>query len=82
MVEAEYQRTRSGVLALSGADGLCERFQGFRRRFDRVRPITDQANRWQAALLGDLRSGESKEKLLPPLLMTMNCIAAGLGWTG
>ncbi|CAN5531162.1 phosphoenolpyruvate carboxylase [soil metagenome] len=82
MVAEEYARTRSGVLDLSGAAGLCDRFQGFRRRFDRVRPITDQANRWQAGLLRDLRADGSRDTLLAPLLMTMNCVAAGLGWTG
>ena len=33
-------------------------------------------------LLKDARAGKHKDKALTPLLMTMNCIAAGLGWTG
>lgn len=78
----EYDLTRDRVLALSGASGLCARFPGFRRRFDRVRPMIDQTNRWQVDLLKDARAGKSKDKALAPLLMTMNCIAAGLGWTG
>ena len=56
--------------------------RGFRRRFDRVRPMIDQTNRWQVDLLKDARAGRHKDKTLTPLLMTMNCIAAGLGWTG
>jgi phosphoenolpyruvate carboxylase len=81
-VQAEHALTRDRVLALSGASGLCARFPGFRRRFDRVRPMIDQANRWQVDLLKDARADKHKDKELAPLLMTMNCIAAGLGWTG
>ena len=84
MIQAEYAAdTRSGVLALSGRRGLCERFPGFRRRFDRVRPMIDQANRWQVELAQRCaQRARARRRLLPPLLMTMNCIAAGLGWTG
>ena len=81
-VQAEHALTREKVLELSGAGGLCARFPGFRRRFDRVRPMIDQANRWQVDLLKDARAGRHKDKALTPLLMTMNCIASGLGWTG
>lgn len=81
-VQREHALTRDRVLELSGAAGLCVRFPGFRRRFDRVRPMIDQANRWQVDLLKDARAGRHKDKALTPLLMTMNCIAAGLGWTG
>jgi phosphoenolpyruvate carboxylase len=82
LVQAEHALTRERVLQLSGANGLCARFPGFRRRLDRVRPMIDQANRWQVDLLKDARAGRPKDKALTPLLMTMNCIAAGLGWTG
>ncbi|MGE0146911.1 MAG: phosphoenolpyruvate carboxylase, partial [Parvibaculaceae bacterium] len=81
-IRGEHALTRERVLALSGAGGLCARFPGFRRRFDRVRPMIDQTNRWQVDLLRDARSGRHKDKAPAPLLMTMNCIAAGLGWTG
>jgi phosphoenolpyruvate carboxylase len=33
-------------------------------------------------LLKQTRKGQADEKLMMPLLMTMNCVAAGLGWTG
>ena len=82
LIRNEYDRTRRTVLEISGAPGLCARFPGFRRRFDRVRPMVDQANRWQVELLKEVRDGTDKEKALAPLLMTLNCIAAGLGWTG
>jgi phosphoenolpyruvate carboxylase len=82
LIQNEYERTRRTVLEIAGAPGLCARFPGFRRRFDRVRPMVDQSNRWQVELLKQVRGGAHKEKALTPLLMTLNCIAAGLGWTG
>ena len=82
LVEDEYARTRSALLAITGAESLATRFPAFKRRFDRVRPMIDQANRWQVRLLREARDGKRKDKALTPLLMTMNCIASGLGWTG
>jgi phosphoenolpyruvate carboxylase len=85
MIAAEHARTIAQVTRLSGQP-LAARFQAFRRRFDRVRPMIDQTNRWQIALLREAREGNGEDngegKALTPLLMTMNCIAAGLGWTG
>jgi phosphoenolpyruvate carboxylase len=69
-------------LELSGDKELCERFQGFKRRFDRVRPMVDQANEWQVQLLKQTRGDKATEAMNMSLLMTMNCVAAGLGWTG
>ncbi|MFO1034141.1 MAG: phosphoenolpyruvate carboxylase [Hyphomicrobiales bacterium] len=82
LIKHEHRRTSKVVLELSGAKVLCERFQGFRRRFDRVRPMVDQANLWQVDLLRKTRADKSRDALNMPLLMTMNCVAAGLGWTG
>ena len=69
-------------LELTGEQTLCERFEGLRRRFERVRPMVDQANRWQVELLRQTRADPGQEALMMPLLMTMNCVSAGLGWTG
>jgi phosphoenolpyruvate carboxylase len=82
LIRDEHWRTSKQVLRLSGGAHVAERFPGFRRRFDRVRPMIDQANRWQVQYLREARDGRRSEKALAPLLMTMNCIAAGLGWTG
>lgn len=82
LIRHEHRRTSKVVLELTGAKILCERFQGFRRRFDRVRPMVDQANAWQVQLLRQTRTDKSNDALNMPLLMTMNCVAAGLGWTG
>ncbi len=82
VIAHEHRRTSRAILELTGAKILCERFQGFRRRFDRVRPIVDRANLWQVQLLRETREGKRDDKLNMPLLMTMNCVAQGLGWTG
>jgi phosphoenolpyruvate carboxylase len=82
LIRHEHARTTKVMLELSGSKILCERFQGFRRRFDRVRPMVDQANRWQVKLLRETRESKAKDAMNMPLLMTMNCVAAGLGWTG
>ena len=82
LIRHEHTRTSKVMLELSGSKVLCERFQGFRRRFDRVRPMVDQANRWQVQLLRQTREQKGSEALNMPLLATMNCVAAGLGWTG
>ncbi len=82
LIRHEHQRTSRTILELTGESRLCERFEGLQRRFERVRPMVDQANRWQVQLLKQTRKGQADEKLMMPLLMTMNCVAAGLGWTG
>ncbi len=82
LIRHEHGRTARTILELTGEKRLCERFEGLQRRFERVRPMVDQANRWQVQLLKETRSGGGSEKLMMPLLMTMNCVAAGLGWTG
>ncbi len=82
LIRHEHRRTAKVVLELSGGKVLCERFQGFRRRFERVGPMVDQANLWQVQLLKQTRNEKGRDALNMPLLMTMNCVAAGLGWTG
>ena len=83
LIRHEHSRTARTILELTGETRLCERFEGLQRRFERVRPMVDQANRWQVQLLKETRrNGGGNETLMMPLLMTMNCVAAGLGWTG
>ena len=82
LIRHEHARTSRTILELTGETRLCERFEGLQRRFERVRPMVDQSNLWQVQLLKETRRGGSPEKLMMPLLMTMNCVATGLGWTG
>lgn len=82
LIRHEHSRTARTILELTGERRLCERFEGLQRRFERVRPMVDQANRWQVGLLKETRRGNTGDAPMMPLLMTMNCVAAGLGWTG
>ena len=82
LIAHEHKRTSKVILALSGDSQLCERFNSFRRRFDRVKDMVNQANSWQVELLRETRGGKASDTLNGSLLATMNCVAAGLGWTG
>ncbi len=82
LIKHEHKRTSKVILELSGDKQLCERFVGFSRRFDRVREMVNQANNWQVELLRETRSGKANDTHNSQLLATMNCVAAGLGWTG
>ena len=86
MIEAEHRRTVTHVLQISGGTELAERFPAFRRRLARVRPAIDQISRHQVMLIrrfrGAATGSKSRQDDLVPLLLSMNCIAAGLGWTG
>ncbi len=87
MIEEEYHRTVTMVLRVSSGQELCERFPRHRRRLARRLPIIDQVGREQVKLIAQFRAkapaGESKfGEDLVPLLLSINCIASGLGWTG
>ena len=82
LIRHEHGRTSRAILELTGESKLCERFEGLQRRFERVRPMVNQANRWQVDLLRQTRRDGGDERMMMPLLMTMNCVAQGLGWTG
>jgi len=84
LIADEHARTRREVLLLSGANGLAERFPAFRNRLGRVLPMVGAVNRQQVALLREFRAGGDSERqdLLLPLLLSMTCVASGLGWTG
>lgn len=83
-IRAEYALTRERLLQITGEDALAERFPAFRRRISDSRPLIDRCNRWQVGLLARYRAAENGERnrVRVPLLLSMNCIAAGLGWTG
>ena len=85
-VQSEFQRTHDWVLRLNGGSELSARFPIFQDRIGRVREQTNETNRLQVELLREFRSLESSSERRPQieaqLLMSMNCVAAGLGWTG
>ena len=83
MIEQEYHRTRAAVLAVNGEPSLESRFAAFHARVRRRLPILRQVGRRQVELIRRFREGEKRERQedLVPLLLSINCIAAGLGWT-
>ncbi len=85
-VRQEYDRTCREIRSLTGCGEIAERFPSFRQRMDRVRELVAATNRQQVELLRELRrrpaDDPAREETIVPLLMSMNCIASGLGWTG
>ena len=81
-ISAEHDLTVRHVLSITGEEGIAERFPRFRRRIDGARPLIDRCNAWQVALLGRYRADPSGQGSRVPLLLSMHCIATGLGWSG
>ncbi|MBZ9710691.1 phosphoenolpyruvate carboxylase [Mesorhizobium sp. ESP7-2] len=81
-IAAEHELTRRLIGDLTGGD-LPERFPMFRRRFDSLRRQMDDIHRLQVDLLRDVRAKTADPKrATDALLVSINCISAGLGWTG
>jgi len=82
----EFALTRARLLETAGDVALGGRFPGFRDCIEGSRAMIDRCNRWQVALLARYRAApedsDEKRRVRVPLLLSMNCIAAGLGWTG
>ena len=81
-ISAEHDLTVRHVLSITGEDGIAERFPGFRRRIGEARPLIERCNAWQVNLLRHYRDEPTREATRVPLLLSMHCIATGLGWTG
>lgn len=86
MIEEEYHRTVEQVIAVSGSHLLAERFPRFRRKLTRRLASINQVSRVQVGLIKSFRSMEEddskRQQHLISLLLSINCIATGLGWTG
>ena len=86
LIRAEHARCAEAILEIAGGDELAFRFPVFRRRLKEAQRDIDACNRWQVELLKRYRacSEESDERrqVRVPLLLSMNCVATGLGWTG
>ena len=86
MIQREYDTTRTQLAAITGQSTLAARFPAFRSRIGEIRPLIDRTNLLQVELLEEFRSAQETDQVrgstMVPLLLSMNCIAAGLGWTG
>jgi len=81
-ISAEYELTVKHVLSITGEDCIAARFPSFSRRIAEAAPLIDRCNAWQLSLLRRYRADPSQEWNRVPLLLSMHCIATGLGWTG
>lgn len=85
-IRAEYERTVGMVLQITGEDQLCDRFPNFKRHFFRRLEALTQIGMRQVELLKKFRRGkldnQTKQEVLIPLLLSINCVAAGIGSTG
>jgi phosphoenolpyruvate carboxylase len=84
-MEREYHLTTAMLLRVSGGRQIAERFPQLRTRLARKLPSIAQANRQQVELLRRYRTTQDeaeRESYKAPLLLSINCIAAGFGSTG
>ncbi|MCU0620477.1 MAG: phosphoenolpyruvate carboxylase [Gemmatimonadales bacterium] len=84
VIRDEYERTCRVVLRVSGGTELAERFPRYLRQYRRRRRTIREASRMQVQLLREYRaaSGQQATDTLQDLLLSFNCVATGLGWTG
>lgn len=85
MIVDEYKLTVDMVMKITGEEQLCERFKRFSRKLSRRSPVLYQVGMEQVQLVKRFRAqeeGEDAMEELVPLLLSINCISAGLGWTG
>jgi phosphoenolpyruvate carboxylase len=82
VIRAEYERTRTAVLALTDEKQLLDRYPVLQRTL-RIRDVyLDPISYLQVALLRRFRSGEADPRLHRALLLSVNGLAAGLRNTG
>lgn len=80
-IRKEYQLAREAILFLTGDSSLASRFPRLRTRFGRVETMLREIHKTQVRLLREERARKSTTVPVP-LMQSMNCVAAGLGWTG
>ena len=77
----EYDLSITGVLMITGEKKLGEQFARFSRKLERRGDILKQVGLAQVELVKRFRA-QGKQSDLVALLLSINCISAGLGWTG
>ncbi len=85
LIEQEFMLTCDMVLRISQEREIGERFPGYRARLAHRLPTINQVNRDQVELLRRFRACETDEAMeayKSNLLLSINCIASGLGATG
>ncbi len=86
LVQSEHERSCASVLRVTGEERLGARFPNYLERMARRLPVLDEAGREQVRLIERFRAakqnGPARKDDFVPLLLSINCVAAGLGWTG
>ena len=85
-INEEYELTKKNILNITGEDQLCDRFPNYKRHFYRRIEALNQVSFEQVELVKKFRSESNEnqkvENVLVPLLLSINCVAAGIGSTG
>ncbi len=81
MVRNEYANSVAAIRAITTQPVLAIRFPNLTRRFEANRVHLDNIHAIQINQLRTLRN-DREHRDTGPLLQSMNCISAGLGWTG
>lgn len=85
MVTEEYELTCKMVRKVTGEKKLGARFRKFNRKLQRRNRILNGVGMEQVCLVEQFRSAKNEKEAnddLVSLLLSINCISAGLGWTG
>ncbi len=85
-IKSEYDRTTDMILKVTNEEQLCDRFPNFKRHFYRRNESLNQVGLEQVELVKKFRSenfvGQDKQDVLISLLLSINCVASGIGSTG
>ncbi len=85
-IKDEYTLSSKMVLAITEEDELCDRFPNFKRHFIRRLESLNQVGIEQVELVKKFRNSDIEKSgiqdVLVPLLLSINCVAAGIGSTG
>lgn len=81
-VKQEYDRTVNAVLKITETDALGQGIRRSAQAAEMRRHSLGQMNRIQIELLRKMQSGQATDEDMMQLLLTINCIAAGMRTTG
>ena len=81
-MKSEFQLTQKWLLTITGDTHVVARFPHFRSRIERRDGVLSQIGEAQVELIRQFRNQNPSESNSAPLLHSINCVAAGLGWTG
>ena len=86
MIKQERDLTEKMLLSITGESELCERFPVYQAEMQARLHGIKQVGLEQVKLVKQFRDTQSTQTAnqnnLVSLLLSINCVAAGLGWTG